>query len=384
MTMKRFLLHIIYITALLPFLASCSQSEDVPTDASGNDHVQLSLSVTARALPQEGKEIGTGEPDNMHLWVFGLKNNGNKPSDNDYTLLSYRDIKSPSFTGSDAFGNPVHTITDLDIPDGKKYKKMYFYVVLNSGSVKGLENLNVEDLENQNKITKISELQALTFTGIVSGKDDNQMLMYGVSDPLEINPHKTNYETNIDVTRAVAKLELHFTKKESTSTLNIKKVTLSSVIGKGYLVPTPLLNDNTIYKQSATNVELFNGSETIDKALEEEDLYGNFSEYETTNFKELALSAPYLMENPYGLDWTDNQTDEKYPETDSSADVSKYYQLTVDYVIDGSADTEKFYLPKIERNHLYKIYVRARSTNIELNWEVVPFDQVTNDIPIFN
>jgi len=372
MTMKRFLLHIIYITALLPFLGSCSQTDDVPTDVSDRDRVQLSLRVTTRALPQEGMEIGSGEPENMHLWVFGSVNDAQ--STNDYDKLAYSKYpkeNSPFFAGSDAFGNPVHTITDLDIPEGKKYTKMYFYVVLNSESVTGMEGIN----EN----TTITALQKLTFSGINQGKKDNQMLMYGMSE-LEINPHKTNYETGIEVTRAVAKLELHFTKKDSNSKLVIQKATLSSVIGKGYLVPT---SDNTIYKD-ATNVVLFEGTKTIDQCLETEELYGNFSKYETTNFKKLALSEPYLMENPYGLDWTDHQTDDKYPETDSSADVSKYYQLTVDYVIDGSADTEKFYLPKIERNHLYKIYIRARSTKFDLNWEAVPFDQVINDIPTFN
>lgn len=381
MTMKRFLLHIIYITALLPFLGSCSQSEDTPTDTSGNDHVQLSLSVTARALPQEGMEIGTGTPENMHLWVFGSVNDNQNT--NGYDKLAYREINSPSFAGSDAFGNPVHTITDLDIPEGKKYTKMYFYVVLNSGSVVQSWNLDGE--------TTISQLQGLTFSGIYQVKEDNEMqiyevkednemLMYGMSE-LEINPHKTNYETGIEVTRAVAKLELHFTKKDSNSELVIQKVTLSSEIGKGYLVPTPLLNDNTIYKD-ATNVALFEGSETIDQWLDTEEHYGNFSQHEGS-FEELTLSAPYLMENPYGLDWTDHQADDKYP-TNLPTDVSKYYKLTVDYVIDKTKDIETFYLPKIERNHLYKIYIRARSTEFELNWEAVPFDQVINDIPTFN
>ena len=371
MTMKRFLLHIIYITALLPFLGSCSQTDDAPTDVSDRDRVQLSLCVTTRALPQEGMEIGTGTPEKMHLWVFGSVNDNQNT--NGYDKLAYREINSPSFAGSDAFGNPVHTITDLDIPEGKKYTKMYFYVVLNSESVTGMGDIN----EN----TTITALQELTFNGIVQGKDDNQMLMYGMSE-LEINPHKTNYETGIEVTRAVAKLELHFTKKDSNSELVIQKATLSSVIGRGYLVPTPLLNDNAIYKD-ATNVVLFEDSENIDQFLETEEYYGNFSQHEEY-FEELTLSAPYLMENPYGLDWTDYQVDDKYPETDSSTDVSKYYKLTVDYVIDKTKDIETFYLPKIERNHLYKIYIRARSTEFELNWEAVPFDQVINEIPTFN
>lgn len=369
--MKRFLYHIIYVTALLTLMGSCSQADDVPANISDSDNVQLSLRVTSRALPQEGKEIGTGTPDNMHLWVFGSVNDNQNT--NGYDRLAYRVINSPSFAGSDAFGNPVHTITDLDIPEGKKYTKMYFYVVLNSESV--------TDMGTLDKNTTIATLQGLTFSGIVSGKQDNQMLMYGMSE-LEINPHKTNYETGIEVTRAVAKLELHFTKKDSNSKLVIQKATLSSVIEKGYLVPTPLLNDNTICKD-ATNVVLFEGPETIDQCLETEEHYGNFSQHEES-FEELTLSAPYLMENPYGLDWTDYQVDDKYPETDSSTDVSKYYKLTVDYVIDGTKDIETFYLPKIERNHLYKIYIRARSTKFDLNWEAVPFDQVINDIPTFN
>ena len=250
---------------------------------------------------------------------------------------------------------------------------MYFYVVLNSGSVTGMGDIN----EN----TTITALQEMTFSGIVQGKQDNQMLMYGMSE-LEINPHKTNYETGIEVERSVAKLEMYFTKKAEDNKLVIQKVTLSSEIGKGYLVPTPLLNDNTIYKD-ATNVALFGGSETIDQWLDTEEHYGNCSQHEGS-FEELTLSAPYLMENPYGLDWTDYQVDDKYPETDSSTDVSKYYKLTVDYVIDGTKDIETFYLPKIERNHLYKIYIRARSTKFDLNWEAVPFDQVINDIPTFN
>lgn len=365
MTMKRFLLHIIYITALLPFLGSCSQSEDVPTDASGNDHVQLSLSVTARALPQEGKEIGTGKPDNMHLWVFGLKNNGNTPSDNDYTLLSYRDIKSPSFTGSDAFGNPVHTITDLDIPDGKKYKKMYFYVVLNSGSVVGLGNLN--------KDTKISELQALTFTEIVSGKEDNQMLMYGVSDPLEVNPHKTNYETSIDVERSIAKLDLYFTKEWESSTLLIKNIYLTSKVGKGYLVPVESWDDKNIYNDNISTSALFNNTVGLSITKFSEEEYGSFSE-DLSNFQKITLTNPYLMENPIGMKWDDDS----YPDSAYSSEEGQdnYYQVTVDYIIDGKEKTQSFYLPVIQRNHLYRILIRVAGHHLVMKLQVNPWDKV--------
>ena len=120
MTMKRFLLHIIYITALLPFLGSCSQSEDVPTDASGNDHVQLSLSVTARASGNEVTETGSGSKvDNLHVWVFGSKNDNQNV--NGYDYLTYMTKNDISFSVSTVPGiEPVFTITGFNIPEGKK------------------------------------------------------------------------------------------------------------------------------------------------------------------------------------------------------------------------------------------------------------------------
>ena len=364
--MKRFLLHIILLLAFLPLLEGCS-SHDM--DGVSTNDLKVSLNVSARALSQDGKEIGNGTPDNMHLWVYGADDDQNTES---YTKLAYRELTENIFSGSDPFGNPAHTITNWEIPDGKKYKKMYFYIVLNSENVVGL---------NIDENTTIEQLQEATFTGIVSDKTDNQMLMYGMNE-LDINQHTTNYEVSIEVERSVGKLELYFAKKESASNLTIKNVILSSPIGKGYLVSSNLKDDTTIYEEGEPET-LFSGNEVIDKTLENEGYYGNFSQYETTNFKELILQNPYLMENPDGLDWTSHDADDKYPEIDTSEDVSKYYTVTINYEIDGTADTKVFYFPPIERNHLYKVYVRARTIDFDLEWEVVPFDKVTNDIPRF-
>ena len=373
MTMKRFLLHIIYITALLPFLGSCSQSEDTPTDTSGNDHVQLSLSVTARALPQEGMEIGTGTPENMHLWVFGSVNDAQNT--NGYDQLAYRVINSPSFAGSDAFGNPVHTITDLDIPEGKKYTKMYFYVVLNSGSVTGLGDLNKDTKISLNKDTKISDLQALTFSGINQGKEDNEMLMYGMSE-LEINPHKTNYETGIEVTRAVAKLELYFTKEWESSNLLIRDISISSKVNKGYLVPVENWGEKDIYGETLNSSSLFSNTEGLSISKSSEEEYGNFSE-DLSNFQKVELINPYLMENPNGKGWDeDTYVDSAYPTEEGQADEDKYYQITVDYVIDGLEKSQSFYLPVIQRNYLYRILIRVSGEHLVLKLQVNPWNKV--------
>lgn len=355
MTMKRFLLHLLYIITFLPFLGSCSVLDDTPTDTSCADKVQISLSITSRALPQEGKETGTGTPERMHLWVYGAMNENQNT--NGYKLLSYKLVTSNLFQDSDAFGNPMHSITDLNLPEGKKYNKMFFYVLLNEQSVSDFTiDKNVKEMT-------IVDLQELAFTGIVSGKTDNQMLMYGEAN-LDINEHKTNYEVEIPVVRSVAKMELWFTRSNDISNLTINSIELSSPINKGYLVKQEnLARDQTIYANNPTSIALIGSGVSIETTSTEE--YGDFSKDET-NFTQMSLTNPYLMENPNGLTWTGNLTDVQYPDGVTDADGSKYYKITVNYTLDLVDKSESFYLPKIERNELYKIYIRVR----QLNWEI--------------
>ena len=346
-------------------MGSCSQADDVPANISDSDNVQLSLRVTSRALPQEGKEIGTSTPDNMHLWVFGSVNDNQNT--NGYDRLAYRVINSPSFAESDAFGNPVHTITDLDIPEGKKYTKMYFYVVLNSESVIGMKSIN----EN----TTIANLQELTFNGIVSEKQDNQMLMYGMSE-LEINPYKTNYETSIEVERSVAKLDLYFTKEWKSSNLLIKNISISSKVNKGYLVPVENWGEKDIYGETLNSPSLFSRSEGLSITKFSEEEYGSFSK-DLSNFQKVELINPYLMENPNGKGWDeDTYVDSAYPTEEGQADEDKYYQITVDYVIDGLEKSQSFYLPVIQRNYLYRILIRVSGEHLVLKLQVNPWNKV--------
>lgn len=367
MTMKRFLLHLLYIITFLPFIGSCSVLDDTPTDISCADKVQISLSITSRALPQEGKETGTGTPERMHLWVYGAMNENQNT--NGYKLLSYKLVTSNLFQDSDAFGNPMHSITDLNLPEGKKYNKMFFYVLLNEQSVstfnieKDVEKLTIDDLKN------------LAFTSIVSGKTDNQMLMYGEAN-LDINEHKTNYEVEIPVVRSVAKMELWFTKEWESSNLLIRDISISSKVNKGYLVPVESWSEKDIYGETLNSSSLFSSTEGLSIFKYSEEEYGSFSK-DLSNFQKIELINPYLIENPNGKGWNeDTYVDSAYPTEEGQADEDKYYQITVDYVIDGLEKSQSFYLPVIQRNYLYRILIRISGEHLVLKLQVNPWDKV--------
>lgn len=350
MTMKRYLLHIILLAAVLFFTVGCSSVlDDSPTDADGKDNVWVNLSVTTRGVYQDENgnvyEPGSGSPASMHLWIYGFKGN-------QYTLLEYQPVDKDLFGDiSDSFGNKRHTIEGLKIEEGKQYDKLHFYILLNEGSVTGI---------NVNKETSIEQLKALTFTGIKSGKEDNALLMYGEKE-ITISS-KTNYEVEIPVERSVAKLELYFTKNNAKSELTINSIQLSSPVAKGYLVEQTSLTD--IYSQNGSDIDLFKPNSSQSITTHSIVNYGDFSKDEE-NFTKMELVNPYLMENPNGVDWkVENGT---YPEETST----NGYSIKVNYTLDNVGKEKTFYLPKIERNTLYKIYVRIR----EMYWEasVVPY-----------
>lgn len=354
MTMKRYLLHIILLAAVLSLTVGCSSVlDDSPTDADGKDNVWVNLSVSTRGIyPDENGnmyEPGSGSPASMHLWIYGSKGN---PTESNYTLLTYKNITTNLFVESDPFGNPLHAIEEI-IEEGKRYDKLHFYILLNEGSVTEMSGVNEK--------TTIEQLKALTFTGIESGKEDNALLMYGEKE-ITISS-KTNYEVEIPVERSVAKLELYFTKNNTKSNLTINSIQLSSPIAKGYLVKKDLTNDNSIYTTTAVNPVKTTVSDGEIKEVSVVD-YGHFSSDEK-NFKQIELTNPYLMENPNGVDWkVENGT---YPEETST----NGYSIKVNYTLDNVGKEKTFYLPAIERNTLYKIYVRIR----EMYWEasVVPY-----------
>lgn len=327
-------------SALLPLMGGCSQAEDVPV-GSGADDVLLNLSLSTRGgnLPQEGMETGEGVPEDMHLWIYGTDANDNRKS------LAYIHKDKDIFTGRDLHGNPVETIRGLRITNGKLFAKLHFYLVLNSRSVNWTsENVNLDGN------TSLETLKALAFTGPVSGKEDNRLLMYGETE-VEITA-AGNYEVTVPATRAVAKMELFFTRRHAESELTVKSIELLPVVKHGYLVPRTLSEGD--YGKPAASKSLLRQETGIATTSSAD--YGDFSKDEA-NFTKLSTS--YLLENTRGLEgWNEgNVPDEKYPESVTDGN-GRYYKVCVHYIMDGEEKDKEFYLPPVLRNRLYRIYAR--------------------------
>lgn len=338
-------------SALLSLMGGCSQAEDVP--ATGADDVLLNLSLSTRGgnLPQEGMEIGEGVPEDMHLWIYGADANDNLKS------LAYIHKDKDIFTGRDLYGNPVETIRGLRITNGKLFAKLHFYLVLNSRSVNWTsENVNLDGN------TSLETLKELAFTGIVSGKEDNQLLMYGETE-VEITA-AGNYEVQIPATRAVAKMELFFTRRYAESELTIQSIDLLPVVKQGYLVPGTLTEND--YVKPAASKSLLQQETGIATTSSAD--YGDFSGDEA-NFTKLSTSC--LLENPLGLEgWNEgNVPDEKYPESKPDEN-DRYYKVRVHYIMDGDKKEREFYLPPIERNRLYKIYARIAPGDKPIRFQI--------------
>lgn len=375
--MKRYLKHIILFLTLLPMMTACVLDSD-PTENCSDNEVVVSLSVSSRAV--EGSQLGDGLPDDIKLWVYGQKTSTD--TEDKYTELAYINKSSNIFIGRDLYGNPVESLEQV-IENGKDYYKLHFYVVLNSENVTGKKSGTKEISVDEN--TTVAQLKDLTFTGIVQSstkdgetihKTDNQMIMYGYNS-LEIGT-RTEYELSIEVERAVAKLEMFFTKESTGSNLSITSVSLTNVPNMGSLLKTFDFPENTLsYSTEETN--LFNGQANITTALETDNLLGEFSNYESS-FQKLQLASPYLLENSNGETWGSDKNDFTYPENPNGAE--NVYKLTVKYTLNRIEKEQIIYLPTIVRNHLYKIYARVLGTNdVQFtlkvaNWADVNIDKI--------
>lgn len=373
--MKRYLKHIILFLALLPLMTACVLDSD-PTENCSDNEVVVSLSVSSRAV--EGSQLDDGLPDDIKLWVYGQK--ASTDTEDKYDKLAYINKSSNIFIYRDLYGNPVESLKQV-IEDGKNYSRLHFYVVLNSNNVTGT-NVTIGET------TTIKQLKALTFSGIVQSttvsgettpKKDNQMIMYGYNS-LEIGT-RTEYKLSIEVERAVAKLEMFFTKESTGSNLSITSVSLTNVPNMGSLLKTFDFPENTLsYSTEETN--LFNGSANITTALETDNLLGEFSNYESS-FQKLQLASPYLLENSNGKTWGRDKNDFTYPENPNGAE--NVYKLTVKYILNRIEKEQIIYLPTIVRNHLYKIYARVLGTNdVQFKLAVQPWTDVNITVPFNN
>lgn len=381
--MKRYLKHIILFLALLPLMTACVLDSD-PTENCSDNEVVVSLSVSSRAV--EGSQLDDDLPDDIKLWVYGQETTAD--NEDNYKNLAYINKSSNIFIGRDFYGNPVESLKQV-IEDGKNYSRLHFYVVLNSNNVTGT-NVTIGET------TTIKQLKALTFSGIVQSttvsgettpKKDNQMIMYGYNS-LEIGT-RTEYKLSIEVERAVAKLEFFVTKENSSALLTIKKMELNKIPKKGFLTTPATTTSGLTFRDSGISYLSEETSIPDGKHLSQtEAQLGNFWQFEESRFVKMPLTQPYLMENPNGGTWTDdnNKHDYTYPTTDGY-ETENGYVLTVSYQLGGSSETttQTIYLPKIERNHLYKIYARVLGTNdVQFKLAVQPWTDVNITVPFNN
>lgn len=378
--MKRYLKHIILFLTLLPLMTACVLDSD-PTENCSDNEVVVSLSVSSRAV--EGSQLGDGLPDDIKLWVYGQATSTD--TEDKYTKLAYINKSSNIFIGRDLYGNPVESLEQV-IENGKNYSRLHFYVVLNSNNVTGT-NVTIGET------TTITQLKALTFSGIVQSttvsgettpKKDNQMIMYGYNS-LTIGT-QTNYELSIQVERAVAKLEFFVTKENSSASLTIKEMKLNKIPNKGFLTTPATTTSGLTFSDPGISYLSEETSIPNEKyLLQTEAQLGNFWQFEESRFVKMPLTQPYLMENPNGGTWTDdnNKHDYTYPTTDGYK-TENGYVLTVSYQLGGSSETttQTIYLPAIVRNHLYKIYARVMGGNdVQFKLLVQDWDDVNVTVP---
>ena len=353
----RYLYSIMCIFSLLA-LSGCREEEAVQT-SEGTRTVTVNLGI-AMSRAEEDDVIAQGEADDMSIWIY----------DQDGKSLQYKKVDNPKFTGVDIAGNPIETVTmDFDITD---VEKLQFRVLMNTDNI----NITYNDAPlTLDATTSIEAIESATFSwGTSLPQSDNKVPMYGKEKNEVIISNKRDYNVEIEVKRAVSKLELFFTKESESSSLAINKITLTNIPDKGFLAREITATDITNYNRSDV---LFDGSNNqsliIDQTLPaSESQVGDFSNH-PANFMSVTLSQPYLLENPNNKAWDDNkQTDYEYPDPQPSNENA--YILQVDYTLDGTQKTQAICLPEIKRNVWNKIYARVTSSGYELLLSVNPWD----------
>ena len=283
-------LYIIMCIVSLLFLTDCKDEEAVRS-SEGKRTITVNLGIAMSRVNLDDTDLGEGTPSDMKVWIF------EHDTDN---RLAYLPEDKPVFSGSDALGGLVNTkeyVVEVD----NSIQALDFYVVLNSGNGTNLD---------LNENSAPSEIKEATFTGISTGLEDNQVPAYGFLENFDVSEHKNTYTVpSIELTRAVGKLELFFTKENANSYLMINGIKLEHVPDKGYLngeyTPT-----DVAYTKNIDNLI----NETLIETVSSED-FGSFSEDET-HFTKLDLTQDYLLENPYGGTWSEVGGNNDYTYTD--------------------------------------------------------------------
>lgn len=327
---------------MLLILAGCSDVSPSAEEPSAQERtITLNLDITTKTTAPVEES-----PDNFHLWIFNgdnlLKYIGTNP-DWEEIYSGGIDLKATIKTEIDATG-----ITEIQ-----------FYLLLNVPEGK---------IINANDMTPNS-LKALTFTLPEKPySHDNKVPMSG-KVTLDIFPSQIHYDVEMNAKRCVAKLGIYCTKRTSSSKLIIYSFTLNKVPDKGYLF-TPVDNDIN-YTENRDLLSGNSGGVTIATSYTTE-LPTDIESVESS-FTKIDFDNPYLLENTYG--------DEQF--VTEIVNPGTRYNLTVKYNFNGSDYEQTIYLPKIERNTWYKLYMRMKEIELDTYCQVNSWTEHTMDVPPF-
>lgn len=327
---------------MLLILAGCSDASPYAEEPSAQERtITLNLDITTKTTAPVEES-----PDNFHLWIFNgdnlLKYIGTNP-DWEEIYSGGIDLKATIKTEIDATG-----ITEIQ-----------FYLLLNVPEGK---------IINANDMTPNS-LKALTFTLPEKPySHDNKVPMSGEAT-LDIFPSQIHYDVEMNAKRCVAKLGIYCTKRTSSSKLIIYSFTLNKVPDKGYLF-TPVDNDIN-YTENRDLLSGNSGGVTIATSYTTE-LPTDIESVESS-FTKIDFDNPYLLENTYG--------DEQF--VTEIVNPGTRYNLTVKYNFNGSDYEQTIYLPKIERNTWYKLYMRMKEIELDTYCQINSWTEHEMEVPAF-
>ncbi len=361
--MKPHRLYIIMCILSLLSFAGCRDEEPVQS-AEGKRTITVNLGIAMSRVALDDTDLGDdSQPTDMKVWIFE-HGTGNR--------LAYITETQPVFSGSDALGELVNT-KEYVVEVENEIQALDFYVVLNSENGTGL---NLEEAATP------SQIKEATFTGVKANLKDNQVPAYGCLENFDVSKHRNSYDVPaIKLTRAVGKLELFFTKENENSELMIKKVTLTKLPDKGYLVKPETYSLN--YSDDPRTLfesEEEKGTEITAVLTETDASLGDFSQYQDDASKLQSLMSAYLLENPDGGKWAgtedDGNLDYTYPENLTNVTDNRYV-MTVNYSIGGTDKMQVVYLPAIERNVWNKIFARVKDDGkLAIQYKVLKWEEV--------